>query len=505
MFRSWWLLVFPIAISQFTVFWNLITQRSFTSIPSQQVEVVSPLLAAFLSAHLLTAEYQSRIGSILASKPLDIGRVVLMRLIVVMAIVWGLGLISLLAYYFGQEHYDILSTGLAGMVSTLFLGLFALTFATLFRSPLTGFGIAALYWALDLPPGPPIHPFLSLRSLNSVMSLHGSGQYLLTEQWWIAKLILAAAAFLLYAFHARIIFLLGSPLTLRHRKRALAWAAAIFAIYLVSGGVIKVAFGYSHRGSLQPDDAAWFRHQFSPYGPIPISALFGPAFERYLGEIPNAWRMLQEGDSDRWGDTARHRIGLREVVDKMDGSLWAPGAAELYARLESPRQTTVDAKVVPYKHIIDRYADTPYKVIAQRECARIYADGGRNEEARAAYEALLKAGQAGPATSEALKFLVQSDRDRKDWAGAEKRAEQWVSLAPIHEKFLAYIAMAEIRKTAGNPDGAKQAAQQALNAARDYKREAASNRIEASGGQLARWNRQAIESEQKARAIVDKG
>src|SRR5258706_4087406 len=165
MFRSWWLLVFPIAASQFTVFWNLITQRNFTTIPSQQVELVTPLLAAFLSAHLLTAEYQSRIGSILASKPLDIGRVVLMRLVVVMGIVWGLGLLSLLAYYFWHERFDLVSTSIAGMISSFFLGMFALTFATLFRNPLAGFAVAALYWALDLPPGPPIHPFLTLKSL----------------------------------------------------------------------------------------------------------------------------------------------------------------------------------------------------------------------------------------------------------------------------------------------------------------------------------------------------
>src|SRR5438874_1726917 len=101
LFRNWWLLVFPIAASQFTVFWNIITQRTSAIVPAMTVELVSSLLAAFLSAHLLSAEYQSRIGAILASKPLDIGRVVLLRLIVVMALVWALALISMAAYYFG--------------------------------------------------------------------------------------------------------------------------------------------------------------------------------------------------------------------------------------------------------------------------------------------------------------------------------------------------------------------------------------------------------------------
>src|SRR2546421_286669 len=86
LFRNWWLLVFPIAASQFTVFWNIITHRTSSAVPAQTLEMVSSLLAAFLSAHLLSAEYQSRIGALLASKPLNIGRVVLMRLVVVIVL-----------------------------------------------------------------------------------------------------------------------------------------------------------------------------------------------------------------------------------------------------------------------------------------------------------------------------------------------------------------------------------------------------------------------------------
>src|SRR5579871_1630857 len=199
MFNNWWLLVFPLAASQVTVFWNLITQKYSPALPVQTVEMVSPLVAAFLSAHVLSAEYPSRIGAILASKPVHLGRVVLMRLAAVLALVWALGALSLVAYFFGfpgaMPLSSVVRAALASVPSTLFLALFALTFATLFRHPLAGFGVAMLYWALDLPPGPPIQPYLSLRSLTSALAFQEDpGPGTLTGSWWIAKIVLLVAA-----------------------------------------------------------------------------------------------------------------------------------------------------------------------------------------------------------------------------------------------------------------------------------------------------------------------
>ena len=49
-FNNWWLLVFPIAISQFTVFWSIITEKFAPALPAANAETVTPLLAAFLGA-----------------------------------------------------------------------------------------------------------------------------------------------------------------------------------------------------------------------------------------------------------------------------------------------------------------------------------------------------------------------------------------------------------------------------------------------------------------------
>src|SRR5579862_1914211 len=117
MFHSWWLLVIPLAASQLSVFWTAVTQRFSAPLPASTVESVSPLLAAFLSAHLLAPEYRSGIGAVLASKPVHIGKVVLLRLAIVMALVWALGLLSLLAFYFGMQPYPLLMPAVACLVS----------------------------------------------------------------------------------------------------------------------------------------------------------------------------------------------------------------------------------------------------------------------------------------------------------------------------------------------------------------------------------------------------
>src|SRR5437763_372179 len=103
MHHNWWLLVIPLAASQLSIFFTLVTQRFAPTLPVSTVETTSPLLAAFLCAHLLAAEYRSGIGGVLASKPVDIGKVVLLRLIIVMLLVWALGFLSLAAFYYGME------------------------------------------------------------------------------------------------------------------------------------------------------------------------------------------------------------------------------------------------------------------------------------------------------------------------------------------------------------------------------------------------------------------
>lgn len=500
-FNNWWLLVFPLAASQFAVFWNIITHQTGTMVPAQTVEMVTPLLGAFLSAHILSAEYQARIGAILASKPVNLGKVVLLRLLVVLGLTFALAGLSLAAYFFGMKPYDLLPPALACLPSTLFLSLFALTFATLLRHSLAGFGMAALYWALDLPPGPPMHPYLTLHSLSTAIAGEPGGNDPFNRNWVIAKIILLIGAVLLYIFHSRLVFGLGTSMTKRQRVRTLAIAGALFSIYLISGATVKVSYAYSHRTNLPPDDAAWIRNQFSTYGPIPLSLLFGPAFNRYIGEVPNAWKVQQEGETNRWGDTDAHRRGLHEVVTRMSGSVWAASAAELLARTEGAQQKTPETKLPYYDRIVQSFPDSPYYAYALRETARTYEDAGQPEKAEAGFQTLLQKKPDSPYRTEAMRYLFVRAKERGDRVNAEKWAREWTQDPPIQEKYLAWLALAEVLKEKGDVAGAKQAAAETLKAVRAFRMAVAEEKVIAPPGQINTWSNQANQADTKAQAI----
>lgn len=466
MHHNGWLLSIPLAASQLTVFWTATTQRFSPSLPSTIVELVSPLLGAFLCAHLLSAEYRSGVGAMLASKPVDIRKVVLVRLSIALALVWFLAGLSLLTFHQSMEPYPLLPPLGASVVSTLFLSLLSLTFATLFRHPLAGFAVAALYWLLDLPPGPPMNPFLSLKSLAS--SFHPPGPRVeqpLTDPWWIAKGLLLLAALTLYLLHNRLLFLLGTPMTLRRSRRALAAAAGLIALYVVSGAVVKVGYGYTHRGALFPSDVAWFRRQFGVYGMLPVSALFGRNFQRYLGAIPNSWRVQQEGEADLMGDTEAHRRDLKRILEVAPRSVWAPSAAEQIARFEAVATVPLEERVAHYRVLVDRYPDSPYAPSALLQVAQLYAEAsGGEEKARAAYALLLERYPRSPLRPAAYRYLAESDLRRADRAGAERNARLWVETAPVHETFVAWVFLADLQRAQGQGDAAKASEARALAA-----------------------------------------
>jgi hypothetical protein len=461
MFHNWWLLVIPLAVSQLTVFWTATTQQFIPMLPANIVERVSPLLAAFLCAHILTSEYRTGIGAVLACKPIDISKVVLMRFSIAIALVWALGWLSLVAFSQALEPFPMLEPGLAMMVSSLFLALLALTFATLFRHPLSGFGVAALYWALDLPSGSPIHPYLTLRSLTASFPIAGLRQVEpLVQSWWISKILLLAAAVTLYLLHRNLVFTLGSPMTLRKRRRTLAWAFGLIAFYMVSGATVKVVYGIRNMGNLEPNDVGWFRRQFAPFSPLPMPLLFGKNFQRYVGNIPSSWRVQQEGESDILGDTVQHRNDLKYIVEKAPNSVWAASSASLLARLYDRSGATMAERERVNRVVVDRYPQSPYAPYCLQAIGRAYSDGMAQypeyeAKAKAAYTEFLQKFPTNSYASDAVRFLAESARRAKNLSQAEEYAKKWIELAPIQERFLAYSLRREILNEAGKSAEAK--------------------------------------------------
>ncbi len=500
MLNNWLLLAFPIAVSQLTVFWLVLTQRFTIALPAQCVEMVTPILAAFLGAHLLSAEYRSRVGAILATRPIHIGRIVLMRLFCMLALVWGLALLSLLAFRGMMKPFDILPDFLACIPSTLALTMVSLTFATVFRNSIAGFGVAAIYWALDLIPGAAIQPYLSLKTLSSyyAVELDPAHQTFLTK-WWITKLILLAVAALLYAVHGRLVLLVGSPLTLRIRKQASLFAGVGLILYIVSGAVLKVSYGYTHRGQLPRGDLEWFRYQIAPFGPMPVASLFGTSFRHYLGDIDNPWHLPSTEEGDLLGDTETHRRHMHEVLDSSPQSIWAQNAADALATLEV-RGKKPDEIVTYYRDLLKRFPSGPYELKFILAIARTYSDMGKEDEARTAYSDLLSHHATGKYQSEAYRYLCESQTRAKAYKEAQQWAEKWSDVAPVEEKFEALMDVMQLRRQNGDSAGADKAAKEMLDAIAAFREAVKSESVELSPKQENTLGELAARAERSVKA-----
>lgn len=465
-FQNGWLLAVVLAASQLSVFWVGTTQQFTPPLPASVVEGVSPLLGAFLAAHLLAAEYRAAVGAVLACKPVDIRKVVLVRLSMVLGLVYALAGLSLLAFTLSMKPFPLLAPLIACVVSTAFLSLLALTFATLLRHPLAGFGIAALWWICDLPPGPPMNPFLSLRSLTA--SFHPPGLDVpqpLTDPWWIAKLALVAGTAVLYLLHNRFLFLLGTPMTVRRTRRTLGAAVGMLFVYLASGAAVKVTYGYTHRNTLFPSDLAWFRRQFGPYGLLPVARCFGTDFTKYLGDIPNSWRIQQDGEADLTGDTQRHRRELKMVFEATPRSIWAAGAAYQTALWEAKPPKSAAERAGYWQVVVDRYPDSPYAADALARVADSWQEDPEGEDkARDAWVKMIERFPSSVHVSSAWRFLAEAERRDGKMAEAEKAAQQWVATAPVHEQFLAWLLLSELQAARGDEKGAAQSREAVLAA-----------------------------------------
>jgi tetratricopeptide (TPR) repeat protein len=286
------------------------------------------------------------------------------------------------------------------------------------------------------------------------------------------------------------------------RQRAFTLAVSILAFYLVSGALLRVGYGYANRGKLAPNDVGWFRHQFAPYGPIPVASLFGSDFARYLGEMSNPWRMPEGADADVIGDTQKHRRELMDIVTKSPNSIWAPSAADALARMEARRQSKLEDSIGYYRQVVDKYPNSPYVAFALRTSARAYLDAGRPNEAEAAYAELQQRAPNSIYRSEALRYLVQSAQLSQRWPDAMKWATQWTTAAPIEDRFDAWVAVAQLRKAQGDDAGAKQAANSALAAIADFKRAMAAGEIKLLPAQKVNRENAAQTAEQAARALL---
>jgi tetratricopeptide (TPR) repeat protein len=319
--------------------------------------------------------------------------------------------------------------------------------------------------------------------------------------WWIAKVLLLLAAVALYFYHNRLVMSVGSPVTLRMRQRAGAGAAAVICLYLASGAVLKVNYGYAHRGVLPRSDLAWFRYQMASFGPIPVSALFGPAFNAYIGDIGNPWAMTGEDENGLIGPTEAHRRAMHRVLDRYGSSIWAPSIAYGLGQLEINGETKVDNAAAYYRAIIGRFPDSPYNQDLLRNIAQAYIDAKRPADARGVYEEMVRRYPQNRYRSEAYSFLFETERRANHPTEALQWAEKWSEVAPVQERFLALVDVLELRKSSGDLAGAKRAAADTITAVDAFNKAVASGKVELTPSQTITRPQLARKAEQEAKAL----
>jgi hypothetical protein len=251
--------------------------NSFSSDASFIAETVTPLLAAFLAAYCLAPEYQSSMA-MLAWRPAFAGKLVLLRVLaVVLGSLAAIGLTFCFLFVF-LEGFQAPVSLLLAFPSVWALAILALTFATRYRSPLTGFGVAAAIWGVNAAYGFGIHPLLGLQGYFAQQSGDPIGKY-----WLLGKVALLVGGWVMLQFHNRFA-------SSRHTDRpdvlrgAVAGVAAVGA-YLVTGALLVVtvaAVDHPH----ETNHRSWVQAKMHPLRPLGIPKLFGPAFEAYIAGGP---------------------------------------------------------------------------------------------------------------------------------------------------------------------------------------------------------------------------
>jgi hypothetical protein len=362
-------------------------------------ESLMPLLGAFLASRCLLPEYQSGMDGLLAGSPVSLGRLTAGRLAAAMLAAVAVTAVWLQAGSMILGSSMLLDALPAGLPSLWALSLLALTVASLFRQPAVGFAAAASLWGLDQALGYPGNPLLSLQGRHAALEFEAAYQL-----WGLGKGLLLLVGSLLFIGHERLLARRG-----RVRMRAqpagaldalLGGSAAIVALavlYVVSGVVAVVSYGYIHRAD--KTGPSWLRARVTAYGPLPVARLFGPAFVAYVSAPAGPWRGA--------GDLTDTRVlQLQEALERYPRSIWADAIAMELA--DTQRSSDVQAAARLYLSVPDRYPRSPFavkalgKLLARRGAAMPF------ETSLTAAQRMVAEYPAAPEASEALDLLEQS-------------------------------------------------------------------------------------------------
>jgi hypothetical protein len=343
---GYWIIVLPVAASQVVTLWMFALSHDFSQLVGTQIaELMTPIVGAFLVAHALAPEYRSGIGAVLACKPVSLGKLLVIRVGLALLVAVVLTWVTLMVCSVGLSPIDLKEALLPGLPSLWFLSMAALALATLFRSALAGFASVAALWALNVAIGFTVHPLLSLQGLSAKMDAHP-----LAELWVQGKLALFVSGLLLLIWSSRLVSRLGRSSDRTDLTRIAASVGTLLLIYVVSGAVTSIGYGYLHRGHLVSRDVTWMRRQVKAYAPVPVERMFGPAFTAYVSDPA----ITREGESLR----ARRIRSLERALQLWPKSLWSDSIA--YDLATERGQEDAKKAVDDYFAVAARYASSPF-------------------------------------------------------------------------------------------------------------------------------------------------
>jgi len=469
--NSYWLIITPLAAAQLVLFWNMaVMSMSTSSQAAGSVELVAPILGAFLCAHALSPE-QGKVGELVFVRPVSIERILMLRIAAVFAFVLVAMSPIFILYHVRIEAFPLGTTLLAAAPSMLFLSLLALGISSAVHHPLLGFAAAAGFWGVDLVTGGALNPLTSLQSYAG--SISGRP---LSEIWVINKLVLLALSAVLYLWVRSMLGRPVAPLRFRLVAARSVLAVGVVIAYLATGAGFKVWYGLNREGEMGARSHLWYQRQFSAYGPVPVGRLFGPALPIYLKAA--AGTGATNGEALRSGASNADVSRLRMLQERYPESVWADNAQLLIAlgaltrRAERPivvvsyragrerplvkvLDQDLDGARAEFEALVERYPESPFAPFALSQIAAIGASTLDFESAISANMRLVEqypeAPEAGLAGVDLSAYYLSSGEPERALEAADVAA----GLAPWDVRADALLAAARAAEMAGQAEVAR--------------------------------------------------
>lgn len=465
-----WLLVVPVASAMLVLFALMAVTslvHGFTVV--MVLEYLGSLVMAFVGASLLRPEYQYNTLETVLTRPVSFRKIVGVRLAFAGTGVLGvLAWMGLYANVMMNKTFDLGTALLAAAVSMAFLTAAAVLVGALTRSPLTGFLAATAFWAVDVVFHGRLNPAVMLAGYGSALQADFRGIY---ASWQQGKLILLFLTVVLLWTAGRAGARPAGQWNLRRLVRTTILSLLLAGFYLGSGGVYKVHWGIAHERELLNQARPWYQHAFRCYGAVPVAALMGPAFARYVGYRAPWTKLSKDPDGlltdvhyyeqeqlrivafgstrGRWVDNAlydlgraliseweeqpfhpRHRLGvkcLEELARSHPDSPFAPlgmeKLAHAYQRMNNP--AAADRTV---RDLVRRYPGSAAALGAGEALAARLRDEGRIREAIALLQPLARATASDDQPRVLLElgdlFAMASPAQPRQARAAYKKADQ---------------------------------------------------------------------------------